>query len=534
MEDEQEQKQLFLRKEILEQNYDPQNFINFLTSKKGETAADINNWTLEELKKVVIEFKSSYKNTNKIKEIKNQTEIISEKNKSKNTNNIFYNDELNNEWLFVNLEEEKDNNELNNSNSSSEKNKIIEIDCLEPDKTPLSKYDKINIKISSPKKEYESTGLKGFFMKTLYYTFLLENTELKINKRRRYTDFEWLRKTFCRLFPGYFIPPLPFKSININKPEKIEKYQKYLQRFIDGILDDNLLKNSSLFYLFLNTDKESDLINLMNKFDEVKKPRDLKYFYSREGKIVLDYKILKRNNKNNLIKIKDEIDKYNYLFNNLNKLLKNLSNQIKQLSDSLLQISNVFKELNTLQKKDIYNINNNNSNNNNTNNFYSNLELFFREKSNIEIKEMNNITQELKDYLKFTNLQYISSLKELYEEFNYQNDLYYKASNNLKKRKETLYTNGPIEKWELSENEKNIDIKNKAEVIKKILPKDTAIVKEIKKYLVYYSTQLEQEYLRLKEIINKNNIKVFNDIKNKSLDNYEKLNNFFKLIIENK
>ena len=266
----------------------------------------------------------------------------------------------------------------------------------------------------------------------------------------------------------------------------------------------------------------------INKYNEVKKPRDLKYFYSREGKIVLDYKILKRSNKNNLIKIKDEIDKYNSLFNNLTKALKNLSNQIQQLSNSMLQISNLFKELNLLQKKDIYN------NNNINNTFYSNLELFFREKSNIEIKEMNNITQELKDYIKFTNLQYISSLKELYEEFSYQNDLYYKASNNLKKRKEMLYTNGPIEKWELSENEKNIDIKNKAEVIKKILPKDTAIVKEIKKYLVYYSTQLEQEYLRLKEVINKNNGKVFDDIKNKSLENYEKLNNFFKLIIESK
>ena len=50
MEDEQELKQQFLRKEILEQNYDPQSFIDFLTLKKGETAADINNWTLDELK----------------------------------------------------------------------------------------------------------------------------------------------------------------------------------------------------------------------------------------------------------------------------------------------------------------------------------------------------------------------------------------------------------------------------------------------------------------------------------------------------
>ena len=98
-------------------------------------------------------------------------------------------------------------------------------------------------------------------MRTEYYTFLLENTELKLNKRRRYSDFEWLRKTMYRLFPGYYIPPLPLKGMNVTKTEKIEKYVKYLQRFIDGILDDNLLKNSSLFYLFLTSEKESDLIN---------------------------------------------------------------------------------------------------------------------------------------------------------------------------------------------------------------------------------------------------------------------------------
>jgi hypothetical protein len=524
-EQEQEQKQLFLRKEILEQKYDPQKFIDFLVAKKGETAADINNWTLEELKSVVIEFKSLNKdntssNTNKINNSNNNSQ---EKIKNKN-NNILYNDELNNEWLFITPESEIPSN-LTTSNISSENNKIIEIDCLEPDQSPLSNYDKLHIKISSPKKEYDTTGLKGFFMKTVYYTFLLENEELKISKRRRYTDFEWLRKTFCRLFPGHYITPLPLKSMNVNKVNKIEKYTRDLQRFIDGIIEDKLFKNSSLLYLFLSSEKESDLIDLMNKFDEVKKPRELKYYYSRDGKIVLDYKILNLNNKNKLIKIKEEIDKHNLMFSNLNKLFKNLCEQIKQVSELMLQISNVFKDLNNLENK---------LENTNNNKFYHNLELFFRERSNLEIKKMDNISIELKEYFKFTNLKYISSLKELYDQFDYENDLYYKASQNLKKRKELLYANGPIEKWELSENEKNIDIKNKDEVIKKILPKDTAVVKEIKKYLVYYSTRLDKEYLRLKELIKKENDITFNNLRNKSIDNCEKLNNFFKLIIDSK
>ena len=47
MEDEQEIKQSYLRKEILEKNYDTQSFLNFLITKKGENASDINNWTIE-------------------------------------------------------------------------------------------------------------------------------------------------------------------------------------------------------------------------------------------------------------------------------------------------------------------------------------------------------------------------------------------------------------------------------------------------------------------------------------------------------
>ena len=44
MEEEQEIKQSYLRKEILEKNYDANSFLEFLITKKGEIASDINNW----------------------------------------------------------------------------------------------------------------------------------------------------------------------------------------------------------------------------------------------------------------------------------------------------------------------------------------------------------------------------------------------------------------------------------------------------------------------------------------------------------
>lgn len=52
MEQEREQKQDYLRTHILEQNYDPEEFITFLIDKKGEDAADVDIWSFNELKLV--------------------------------------------------------------------------------------------------------------------------------------------------------------------------------------------------------------------------------------------------------------------------------------------------------------------------------------------------------------------------------------------------------------------------------------------------------------------------------------------------
>lgn len=52
MENDREAKQNYLRSEIIEKEYDPDQFLNFITSKKGEDAADLDIWTFQELKEV--------------------------------------------------------------------------------------------------------------------------------------------------------------------------------------------------------------------------------------------------------------------------------------------------------------------------------------------------------------------------------------------------------------------------------------------------------------------------------------------------
>ena len=126
MENEQETKQAYLRKEILDKDYDAQSFLDFLITKKGENASDINNWTIEELKTIVVEFKNSYNNNNQKEKTSNyiledlppaDNEVLkidtlltpfSNKNNSDNNNNERYNEynyfnegQGGNEWLFM-------------------------------------------------------------------------------------------------------------------------------------------------------------------------------------------------------------------------------------------------------------------------------------------------------------------------------------------------------------------------------------------------------------------------------------------------
>jgi hypothetical protein len=52
MDSDRELKQNFLRTEILDKGYDPEEFLNFLITKKGDEASDLDVWNFQELKSV--------------------------------------------------------------------------------------------------------------------------------------------------------------------------------------------------------------------------------------------------------------------------------------------------------------------------------------------------------------------------------------------------------------------------------------------------------------------------------------------------
>ena len=51
-----EKKQNFLRKEIIDKGYSPEDFANYVKNIKGENGADLNLWSIEELYIIVPHF----------------------------------------------------------------------------------------------------------------------------------------------------------------------------------------------------------------------------------------------------------------------------------------------------------------------------------------------------------------------------------------------------------------------------------------------------------------------------------------------
>ena len=129
----QEEKQNFLRQNILDKGYDTNLFVEFLMDKKGEEGADVGNWTMSDLKIVVKEFISLQENSNNnnINKAEQSEEINPtnfNKNKSKNSNNPLENNPPINKshvkydplsgGIHPNTNEEINNQNSNNQNSS--------------------------------------------------------------------------------------------------------------------------------------------------------------------------------------------------------------------------------------------------------------------------------------------------------------------------------------------------------------------------------------------------------------------------------
>ena len=502
MSDEEHQKQIYLRENILDKGYDGEDFASFLISKKGEEGVNLKNWSLDELKSAVQEFIIiQSQKFNQINSIQNNYNIYPNV-----INNMILNNNINtninnngNDFEFIQQQSQSmplNFPMFNNSDNNNSKNNIYQndiygitdteiINCLTQEKNDLAKFDNIKIEISLGEKK------PGTFFSKAYQTYVITIPTLNLKVVRRYSDFEWFRSILINLFPGRVIPPIPKKNKiggdRFNE-EFLEKRTRTLEKFLNLLLEDPSIKTSQIFYDFVSIEELNIFSDKKKYYNSIKLPQSLKEYKSLNGK--LDVK-LDENRESIYQKIKNETDISQELLSKLNKQIKSLNNEINTVIIRLNEIAKSCEELFLNSVK--YN------ESNEIKISYYELNEMFKHWANA-LKKQNTVTnKDIREYFKYSK-NTLKSMKELINTVEIYKQNYYKSRRNLITKKEELFKKGDITKWDLTPSNKNININDKNIVFGNMLYNETNMVNNLKNIYGYYLNSVNSEFIRLQEI----------------------------------
>ena len=395
-EDTLEQKQQYLRENILEKGYDPNKFSEFLTMKMGETGMDLENWPLNELYEATNEFiriekeneqkKVNEQNVEKEEEIIEEKEIQNIELKDDDQNGKKLNiviEEKPNEILMeekkedkeeekgnlIILEEKKEKKEEEKVNEivieekkeekANEKNEnlnqinqiIIEekkenkaqeqsIKCLLIDETPITKEKEIAIIVSDPQVEKS-----GFIFSYSYSTYLISTFPLNLQVRRQFNDFIWLYDYLKSRFVNCVVPPLFKKKDNVDN-DKMNERVYYIDKFLNGICQHPILKNSKIFYSFLSTKNYKEFIKVKAQYEKIQPPSEIQNLQSLKGELNI---LISAKNETYFNNIKSKLNSQETLYIDLFSHYKNVLNNFSQITKEMNEISNIWKQLYNLQ-----------------------------------------------------------------------------------------------------------------------------------------------------------------------------------------
>ena len=551
MTDSEEEKQNYLRENILDKGYEAEDFVSYLTSKKGEEGMNLGNWSLEELKTVVQEYiaknpingkkeneniiDNNTNNTNQINQINPlSTDITQNPLLAQNLNNLnninmniplgmnnfpnilLNNGILNNNMLNINnmnldpnmLNNMSNDNLLNNplnipitdtQKHNTEDSGVINfqgehtdiygitntetISCSLADKTDLFKYENIKIEIILGQKK------AGTFFSKSYQTYSITVPALNLKVSRRYSDFEWLRQILVSMFPSSVIPPIPKKNKlggdRFNE-EFLEKRTRTLEKFLNLLLQDPLIKASQIFYDFVSIEQENLFNEKKRHYNTFKLPNTLKEYKSLNGQLdikVDDSREIYYQN------IKDQTEINQELLSKLNKQFKLLNNEMNIVVSRLDEIAKSCEELFLHSVK--Y------SENDEIKISYYELNEMFKHWSSA-LKQQNSLTFiNIREYFKFSK-NVFKSMRDLINSVDNYKQIYYKSKRNLISKKEDLFRKGDMTKWDLGPN-KNINAQDKTIALPNMLVNETNSVINLKQIYGFYLNSVNNEYERIEK-----------------------------------
>ena len=482
MEDELNEKQTFLRENILEKGYDPEDFMKLLQSKKGELGLDLSSWSMDELREAVKEF------TKENSDFEEGNENISPGNLPKDEN-----DENN----FPPVDEVYDLDKFSKDHPEGSGPKEEYGKCAITEFTQFSDKDNIVVKVTNPEKV---SG--GIFSKS-FISYTLETQPFNFKTKKRYSDFLWLRKTLSLMYSNCVIPPLCKKNyVDRFNETLINKRMRSIEKFLNGLLIHPLIKNSQILFDFLSVQNEEDFYKKKKKYGKITSPTHVGEIKTVEGDIKIsvskEKEIYLKNIEKNCCITEDLLQK-------VTKAYKGLLMMMSQVTDKMKEISILWKQVHekSLKFNDFYN----------TSQTYNILSKVMSTWAEAEGQQIDILNIYVREYFRYIKNEY-HSMHDMSDIVEARQSIYKKALDKLDNTKENLYKAQDLTQWGLSQTDlenKMALLKNKDFAFSKMLPKETKRVNMFKAFYGGYLNSIIDEYERLKVLNSKRYKNSIND-----------------------
>ena len=428
MEESLEAEQQYLRTEILDVGYNPQDFSEYICSIRGEENIDLENWTMSDLQKVVQAYKEQ-KRTESLNspeitpaqapqsetpQLTNETTQEEQQNPSQNnpiTNQAVLEqgsaeiktDNLSPKALILEIKDK-----IKDGDAFQEYNETINCVKLEPNE--ITDKEDLSIIVSNPVKKKE----KVFSFS--YYIYNVKTNPVNYSVERRLTDFEFIHQKLPLLNPGVFNPLLPDFPIGLkdDSPKKL----LYLQEYMNSLIEIKYFRSLPIIYEFLTLplDKWRKIKN--EKYDKIKQLKQYENIQNLQGSLLI--KIDKQSD-DKATKIKDDISQKEDIFKDINSDFDSLLENFKKISEVLYSLSNSFKKL---SKKYVEN--------EVLSKIFNRLDLLFNKWNKDYMRQNFFFKNEIKYFFKFM-LKENQSFEKNYDSFKSARDDYKKYFDKMRK-----------------------------------------------------------------------------------------------------
>ena len=471
-----EEKQSFLRSEIIDKGYDPDEFFNFLSSVK-EGDVQLEDWRMDELKKVVNKFqinKASFteSNPNLMSSIPSDSNTGNNDNNQQNEENTFNNNNYDMDNNNNNNNYDMNNNNNNNNNyedkmnsldyteldNNLSKNKNLENQDVQNENpenqnqqnpneqekktTPENTTATMNKLSQNPFedfsmyfncKKFEDSEIiekddlriivsdpvlkKGGLFSWSYYQYTISTPDFNYKVERKLTDFDWLYKKMQEIYPALIISSVPARHVNMK--DNSEKKMVYLNFFMNSLSHYKFIRATPIFQFFISLPLDQ-FENKKKEYELIHIPSQFKDFSNLEGNISV---IITEKRDKKALSLKDEILKKTNAFNKLTSsfdlvlaAFENCKIAMKSLSDNFKNLSQFYLSNKGFSEKLIR---------------LSDI----TEKWSVGYKEQNDFFQkEIRYFFKFMEKELNDSLK-VYDDFKLSRDAYILKYNKMKKMK---------------------------------------------------------------------------------------------------